>query len=257
MTFIQKIYFFLLRNIPRKYQITASYYFSRLFTFMYRGNKVECPVCGGKFRKFLPYGVWKKRDNVLCPNCFSLERHRLMWLFLRNQTRFFTDIQKVLHIAPEQCFRDRFRKMKNINYLTGDLDSPISDVNFDVQAMPFKDNEFDVVICNHVLEHVEDDRKAISEIYRVLKKGGYAILFVPMDFSKKETLEDPSIVTPAERQKHYRQKDHLRLYGMDYLDRLKEAGFKITAKNYNDIVDLNDKKRYSLPDNELMYAYFK
>jgi len=205
----------------------------------------------------MPYGYNQVRENALCPGCLSLERHRLLWLYLQNRTEFFSANLNILHIAPEQCFYKRFRKMKNLNYLTADLESPLADVKLDVQCMPFGDNEFDVVICNHVLEHVPDDRKAMAEIYRVLKKGGFALLQVPTDYSKEETYEDPSITAPADREKHFRQKDHYRLYGRDYLSRLKEAGFNIKEENYLLTLSDEERTRYRLPQMEFMYGYYK
>jgi SAM-dependent methyltransferase len=219
------------------------------------GNKVECPVCGGRFRKFLPYGYTKAtgRDNALCPKCLSLERHRLMWLYLKEKTDFFTKELKVLHIAPEQCFYKRFRKLPNLDYTTADLESPIADVHFDVQEIPFAEASYDVVICNHVLEHVTDDAKAMQEIYRVLKPKGFAILQVPMDFENSKTMEDPSVTDPKERERLYRQKDHLRLYGLDYADRLKSVGFKVLESQYAKELDAELARKYALPMNEIFY----
>lgn len=218
---------------------------------------MECPVCAGRFRKFLPYGYNKVRKGVLCPRCFSLERHRLLWLFLQHRTDFFTAPLKVLHIAPEQCFYSRFRKLKNLTYITADLNSPLADVKLDVQDMPFQDNDFDVVICNHVLEHVPDDRKAMREIHRIIKPDGFAILQVPTNYAMEITHEDASITNPDEREKHFRQKDHYRLYGRDYTERLKEAGFVLKDRNFTDQLDDDEKKRYRLPAFEFMYAYYK
>jgi ubiquinone/menaquinone biosynthesis C-methylase UbiE len=147
--------------------------------------------------------------------------------------------------------------MNNLNYVTADLESPLADVKLDIQEMPFGDNEFDVVICNHVLEHVPNDRKAIGEIYRVLKKGGFAILQVPTDYSMEKTYEDPSITDPLEREKHFRQKDHYRLYGRDYLNRIKEAGFIIKDDNYLVSLTIENRERYRLPAMEFMYGYYK
>lgn len=248
---------FLLGHIPRPWLIRFSLLFMRVTAVFYRGSNVECPVCEGRFRKLLPYGYIASRDNVLCPKCLSLERHRLLWLFLKNRTRFFTDHLNVLHVAPEQCFYKRFRNLKNLHYTTADLESPIADVKLDIQQMPFKDDEFDVVICNHVLEHVPDDRKALREIFRVLRRGGFAILQVPTAYQMEKTIEDPTVTDPEERQRLFRQKDHYRLYGKDYLERIMGAGFVIGDENF--LLTLAPEKRayYRLPEMEFMYGYYK
>ena len=147
--------------------------------------------------------------------------------------------------------------MPHLTYVTADLESPLADVKLDIQDMPFPEGEFDMIICNHVLEHVPDDRKAIREIFRVLKKGGSAILQVPTSYTMEQTYEDPSITSSAEREKHFRQKDHYRLYGKDYLLRLTEAGFRIPGKNYLDELTLAEKERYRLPEKEFMFGYIK
>ena len=147
---------------PRQFLIRCSYMFSWLIRPFYWGNKVECPVCGKHFRKFLPYGYGEAMDNRLCPNCLSLERHRLLWLYLKEKTDFFTAPLKVLHFAPEQPFLKRFRALKNLDYTTADLDSPIADLQLDVTAIDQPSETYDVVICNHVLEHVSDANKAFK-----------------------------------------------------------------------------------------------
>uniref|UniRef100_UPI003561A7AC methyltransferase domain-containing protein n=1 Tax=Ancylomarina sp. TaxID=1970196 RepID=UPI003561A7AC len=166
---------------------------------------------------------------------------------------FFTKNLKVLHIAPEQCFYKRFRALENLDYTTGDLESPIADVHFDVQAIPFANETYDVVICNHVLEHVDDDTKAMSEIYRILKPGGFAILQVPQDSEAEKTYEDPTITDPSEREKHFLQKDHVRLYGLDYAERLSAVGFKVTADTYANNYSEEKAKRFGLPMKEIFY----
>lgn len=245
----------LLKIFPRPILIKISLLINRVVALFYMGNKVECPVCENNFRKFLPYGYTKQtgRDNALCPRCLALERHRLMYLYLKEKTEFFTKSLKVLHIAPEQCFYKRFRALENLDYTTGDLESPIADVHFDVQAIPFSDETFDVVICNHVLEHVDDDTKAMSEIYRILKPGGFAILQVPQDADAEKTYEDPTITDPLEREKHFLQKDHVRLYGLDYSDRLRSVGFKVAADTYASNFSFEMAKRYGLPMKEVFY----
>ncbi|MGZ2371078.1 methyltransferase domain-containing protein [Ancylomarina sp. YFZ004] len=245
----------LLKIFPRPVLIRISLIVNRVIALFYMGNKVECPVCEHSFRKFLPYGYTKQtgRDNALCPRCLSLERHRLMYLYLNEKTDFFTKDLKVLHIAPEQCFFKRFRALENLDYTTGDLESPIADVHFDVQDIPFSDETYDVVICNHVLEHVDNDIKAMSEIYRILKPGGFAILQVPQDSDAEKTYEDPTITDPSEREKHFLQKDHVRLYGLDYAERLSSVGFKVTADTYSNTFPLETAKRFGLPMKEIFY----
>ena len=246
-----------LNIFPRKFLIRMSYLFRRISQFTNRGNNVECPVCESHFSKFLSYGYKEVRKNALCPKCLSLERHRLVWLYLKNRTKFFEQQMKVLHIAPEQCFEERFRKMANLEYITADLESPLADFKCDVQELPFKENEFDVVFCNHVLEHVDDDSKAMSEILRVMKPGAFAVLLVPIDFSRKETYEDPMITSPEERTIHFLQYDHKRLYGQDYIERLKKVGFIIIENNFLDEINEELRVRYALQKNEFMFGYRK
>ncbi|MFN8254418.1 MAG: class I SAM-dependent methyltransferase [Bacteroidales bacterium] len=243
---------FLVRKIPRPVLIKFSFLFSRIMGFFYRGNNVECPVCEGTFRKFLPYGTHGV-DNRLCPKCLSLERHRLIWLFLNQKTDFFKASLKVLHIAPEQPFLKKFRALKNLNYTTADLVSPIADVKMDIRKMPFDDNSFDVLICNHVLEHIDDEEKATKEIYRVLKPGGWAILQVPMDYNLEITYENPEIVSRAEREKHFGQYDHVRLYGKDYAKRLEKSGLTVTPDPLVMEMEPSLAERYRLDKNELVY----
>ncbi|WP_370452665.1 methyltransferase domain-containing protein [Marinifilum sp. N1E240] len=252
---IKSIIRLLLQIFPRPFLIRLSLLINRVIAIFLIGNKVECPVCGGKFRKFLPYGYTKAtgRENALCPKCLSLERHRLMWLYLNDETDFFTNDLKVLHIAPEQCFFKRFKALPNLDYTTGDLESPIADVHFDVQEIPFEDASFDVVICNHVLEHVDDDAKAMREMYRILKPNGFAILQVPMDTDNPKTMEDPTVTDPKEREHLYRQKDHVRLYGLDYANRLSNAGFKVNSIEYAKSFEATLASKYSLPMNEIFY----
>ncbi|MEZ4904601.1 MAG: class I SAM-dependent methyltransferase [Spirosomataceae bacterium] len=242
-----------LRYIPRKYLQLVSHFGAKFLAIFYRGNAVECTVCQSKFRQFLPYGR-KGRDNALCPHCMSLERHRLMQLYLQRKTNFFTANIKLLHVAPEYCFIDRFEKMKNIEYITADIESPLAKVKMDIHQIPFEANTFDVAFCNHVMEHVNDDIKAMSEIYRVLKPGGWAIIQSPQDWSRATTYEDPTITDPREREKHFWQDDHLRLFGRDYGQRLQKAGFIVTEDRFvMDELTPEEIKRYALPGNEVIY----
>ena len=221
----------LTRYVPRRYLQVVSHFVLRMISVFYIGNKKECTVCGRKLRKFLPYGRIVKRENALCPNCLSLERHRLIWLFLKTKTDFFTAELKVLHVAPEYCFIKRFKALPNLDYITGDLESPLADIKMDIREIPFGDGTFDVVICNHTLEHVVEDLKSMKEFYRVLKPGGWAILNSPINEKRDVTYEDFSITDPKEMEKHFGQRDHVREYGLDYTNRLSEAGFNTDTQD--------------------------
>jgi SAM-dependent methyltransferase len=245
-----------LRIFPRPFLIRMSWGLMGLFKPLLRGNSVECPVCGSTFRKFLPYGV-NSRSNVLCPACLSLERHRLIWLYLQKQTDFLTKPRRVMHVAPEQCFYTRFRQYKHIDYVTADLESPMADHHFDLHDIPFEGNSFDMILCNHVLEHVTDDRRVMSEFLRVLRPGGFAILQVPLEPNREETFEDPSITDPRQREKYFGQKDHLRVYGRDYPNRLRECGFNVEELPVSQTFSKDMVSRYRLAAGETLYIGLK
>ena len=241
---------FLLKTVPRKYLQLFSHFFLKIISIFYLGKVVSCPVCNHNFRKFLPYGR-QSRENALCPNCLALERHRLMWIFLRDRTNFNIDELKVLHIAPELCFIKRFEAMENIEYTTADLESPLAKVKMDVHEMPFDDNSFDVVFCNHVMEHVREDRLAMSEILRVLRPGGWAIIQIPVFSPRPDTtIEDPTITDPKEREKLFGQDDHVRLYGLDYPERLRAVGFKVDVIDLTEELGSEAKDKFALPLND-------
>ncbi|MAO32561.1 MAG: SAM-dependent methyltransferase [Crocinitomicaceae bacterium] len=249
------LYKYLLNTLPRPLLIRLSYPFKLVAPILYRGNKVKCPVCGNTFSKFLSYGSdVAHRKNVLCPHDLTLERHRLMWLFLQSKTNFFTsDKLDLLHIAPEQCFLPLFKKQKNLNYLTGDLESPIADIHFDLHDIPLEENRFDVVFCNHVMEHVQDPIQCMSELYRVMKPNGWAIMQVPQDHERENTYEDASITSPEEREKHFWQKDHLRLFGKDYPNWLEKAGFEVEQFPVTDLFNSDEIDQYCLQKSEILY----
>lgn len=159
----------------------------------------------------------------------------------------------MLHIAPEQCFHERFKKLKNITYDTGDLVSPLAKYHFDLHDVPFEDNSYDVIMCNHVMEHVDDDAKCMSELYRVLKPGGWAIMQVPIDYSNPDTYEDPTITNPEDREKHFWQKDHVRLYGRDYPQKLEAAGFTVSNEDFVNEIGEDMRERYRLQKEEIIY----
>ena len=229
---MSKLFKTVLNTIPRPLLIKFSYLVRPLLAFWYKGNRYTDPIDGKKFRKFLPYGYENPRENVLSPSTLSLERHRLLWLYLKNKTNFFTSSHKVLHFAPEQAFYKRFKTLTNLEYVTTDLNSPLADVKADICDLPFANNSFGVILCNHVLEHIPDDTSAMKELYRILKPGGWGIFQIPQDLKRGVTFEDDTITDRKERAKIFGQYDHVRIYGRDYFDKLRKVGFTVKEENY-------------------------
>jgi predicted SAM-dependent methyltransferase len=236
-----------------------SYLARPLLEVLYRGTSYTDPIYNKSFRSFLPYGYGTQRSNVLSPSTLSLERHRLLWLYLQNETDFFTNTDKksLLHIAPEQAFYKRFRKQKNIQYTTTDLFSPLADVKADICDLPFDDNQFDMILCNHVLEHIKDDTKAMQELYRVMKVGGMGIFQIPQDMSRASTFEDDSITNKKERARVFGQYDHVRVYGLDYFDKLRTAGFKVDEVHYQHTLGEQLTSKYCLAKDEILPVCYK
>ena len=228
-----------------------------LLGLLYVGRGKECPVCGCRRRRFLPYGYVTSRDNALCPRCLSLERHRLLWLWLVRESdlgRGAMALPRMLHIAPELSLMRRFSKMyarEAERYVTADLESPLADMHFDVQDIPLEDGAFDVVICNHIMEHVEDDRRAMRELHRILRRGGWGVVLSPVERDREQTFEDDSITDREERTRIFGQYDHRRIYGRDYADRLREAGFEVLVIPYYEAFTEAERALYALTDEDL------
>jgi SAM-dependent methyltransferase len=220
--------------------------------FLLKGNTFTDPIDGNSFRSFLPYGYGVQRQNALSPSTLSLERHRLLWLYLKNETRFFTDKIKVLHFAPEQAFYKRFKRLQNLDYTTTDLNSPLADVKADICDLPFNNNTFDFILCNHVLEHIPDDTKALQELFRVLKPEGIGIFQIPQDLSREITFEDDTITDKKERAKIFGQYDHVRVYGRDYFDKLRSTGFKVREVDYTAVLSQDKIMKYCLAKGEII-----
>lgn len=251
------------------WQIVMSWY--------YLGSKQYCPYCNNRFRKFLPGGekhdVVEKlgiigagyRTNMLCPRCYSTDRDRLVFLYLEANKDLLASGSRILHLAPEGCLKSLISKLPGIRYSTGDkyaegytdyyYDREIPEV--DLTALPFPDNSFDLFICNHVLEHIRDDKKAMSEIFRTMKPGATAILQVPVGSKLTKTFEDNSINTDAEREKHYGQFDHVRVYGRDYSQRLENAGFIVKPIEPSSLCDDEKIKKLSVNPKEILYIAIK
>ena len=242
----------LLSILPRPLLIRLSVFFLPIIKILYRGNKFTDPIDGRSYRKFLPYGYKKLRPNALSPGTLSLERHRLLWLYPKRETAFLKDKKKVLHIAPEQALYKKFKEIESWDYLTLDLNSPLADIKADITNLPFDDNVFDLIICNHVLEHIQDDIIAIKEIFRVLKKNGLASMQIPIDIKRIKTFENPEIKSNKERGELFGQYDHVRVYGKDFFERLKSVGFKTKKINYTKELSKEEIKKFSIIKGEII-----
>lgn len=210
----------------------------------YYGKGRYCPVCGRSSRRFRTFGI-VPREEAQCVHCGALERHRFLWLFLKKQTNLFDGKSKnMLHVAPEPCLESIFKDQLVDNYLTADLFDPRAMVKMDICDIQYSDNVFDVIYCSHVLEHVVDDKKAMREFFRVLKYGGWAILNVPI--TREKTYEDSSIVDPEERLKAFGQEDHVRCYGKDYVQRLRDSGFYVQITKVVDLANSDELVRMGL-----------
>ena len=284
---MKKIFKFILNTIPRPILIRLSIVVRPILAFLLKGNRFTDPIDGKSFKMFLPYGYGNQRNNVLSPSTLSLERHRLLWIYLQNETDFFyseldsesieldsdsvdsktksiklrdtesSSVLKVLHFAPEQEFYKRFKKQTNIEYTTTDLLSPLADVKADICNLPFLDNQYDVILCNHVLEHIPNDTKAMQELYRVLKPGGMGIFQIPQDLSRATTFSDDTIVDQKERAKIFGQYDHVRVYGRDYFDKLRSIGFRVVEEDYTSKLSPELVTKYCLAKGEIIPICFK
>jgi SAM-dependent methyltransferase len=241
-----------LEGLQRRYRP----YLARLYrpplgpplSLLYRGDRVTCPCCGHTARKFMPtvLPAGPNRPNARCPSCGARDRQRHLWLYLERKTNLLVDRLRVLHFAPERIFEEKLRSRSNLDYVSTDLERARADVKADITDLPFGDNSFDVILCSHVLEHVVDDHKAMRELYRVLRRGGWALVLVPIDFSRDETFEDPTIVAPADRERLFGQADHVRIYGPDFKARLEEAGFTVRVEDFRAELGEAEARKYGL-----------
>lgn len=249
---MNKLIKLILNTFSRTFLIKISFVFQPILGLFLKGNQFTDPIDGKSFSTFLPYGYNNLRKNALSPSTFSLERHRLLWLYLKNETGFFDKKIKLLHFAPEQAFYKSFKKLSNIQYDTIDINSPLAKIRADICDLPIKDNTYDFILCNHVLEHILDDNKAISELHRVLKKDGVGIFQVPIDMKKEFTFQDDSITDKKERNKIFGQYDHVRVYGKDYFTKLKNAGFKVEEVDYTKNLSKDEIYRFSIVKGEII-----
>lgn len=241
-----------LGHIPRPWLIRLSMLTHPLWEPFFRGAGPTDPINGRQYRRFLPYGYGKLRPGALSPGTLSLERHRALWLYIQEHTDWWNTPKKVLHIAPEQIFHRLFRKNPLWDVTSLDLHSPLADIRADITRMPLPGNHFDLIFCNHVLEHIPDDREAMRELFRVLRPGGTAIVQIPLDATRESTFEDPSITDPEKRAELFGQYDHVRVYGMDFFDRLEAAGFRTEKIRIDKLFTPAEIGRYGLDKHEIL-----
>lgn len=231
---------------------------NNVFKLLHPGNECYCLYCNKTYGKFIHEGVKAKvfkkhtiagggyKTNTRCPNCGSVDRARLLALFFKLRTDAFNRKTDILHISPNKSIANFLCENSNINQVVGVLEpdgfKEYNPIKIDIQKMNLSDNQFDIVICCHVIEHVDDDDSAMREIYRVLKPKGFAVHQVPLALNLKKTLEDKTLKTDKERKIAHGQVDHVRLYGMDYFDKLQKAGFRVIRDNPFDNKWLSEKE---------------
>lgn len=243
-----------LNHIPRRWLQRMAGWAVPVMGLLYVGRSRECPLCGTRRRRFLPYGYVTSREDALCPHCLALERHRMIWLWIERNTDLMASRPRLLHIAPEVSLMRHFKRVYRgtEGYITADLESPLADMHFDVQHIPMESRSVDVVIANHLFEHVKDDRLAMRELYRIMRPGGWGIMVVPEDRGRATTFEDDTITDPAERTRIFGQYDHLRVYGRDYDDRLREAGFEVERIAFAASLTKEERRLYAVGSDDLV-----
>jgi SAM-dependent methyltransferase len=243
--------------IPERIRLNLYYNFFRFRSLFYRGKKFYCVCCQKSFRKFLQHGNIP-RKNAACPYCNSLERTRLLYFYLERETNIFEGKKKVLHFAPERMLEKKL-KSTGSDYVSADINAAYADQVIDITSIPYPENTFDYIICSHVLGHVPNEKKAIDEMYRVLKPGGSAFILTVIDRKSESTYEDKNIRTPEEKLMHYGENDLVRLHGLDFEQRLKRSNMDIRKIDYRNTFTKSENIKYSLGDGnrELIFDCIK
>jgi hypothetical protein len=234
------------------------------------GLRHRCPVCDARVRRYLPEGyefpVLRELDVVggerwperTCPVCHANTRSRLLWWYLETVLRIRERRVRLLHLAPEPCIAWRLRALSSVSVHAADRDPSRyafagTLCQLDATALPYADACFDLILANHVLEHIDDDARALAELWRVLRPGGCAVLQVPIAQRLTHTLEDPRMRTPEQRERAYGQGDHVRLYGLDYAARLERAGFAVQKRTDHRQLDAEQKSRWLFNPREVLF----
>ena len=225
---------------------------------LFRGTRYTCPCCNSRLRGFVGRsGLFKTNIDGYCPRCNAKARHRRIWLYIQEHTNLLTDPLSLLEVAPWWSLARRFSTMSSLRYAGLDLEAnnPFVNVVGDVTTIPLQTDSCDAALCIHVLEHVPDDARAMQELYRVLKPGGYALVSVPL-LLNESTREDPSVTDPQERKRLFGEVGHVRYYGTDFIERLKSVGFNVTM-NPADTVSTDTRLKYGLRNDENIFHCLK
>jgi SAM-dependent methyltransferase len=238
------------RIIPERQRIRLLMLRMQIKSLACIGNTFYCNCCRKTFSRFLPYGNIR-RENACCPWCHSLERTRVLQCYLEKETDLFTQERKVLHFAPEWIIRKRFLASPGRKgYFSADINPALADHLVDITQIPFPDNHFDFIICSHVLGHVEDEIRAVDEMYRVLKQGGEALVMTVLDLGNTSTFEDPALISPEERLAAYGEPDLLRLHGTDFRQRLQREDVGVEVIDYRQKLSEAENHRMSTGNGE-------
>ncbi|MDR2204677.1 MAG: class I SAM-dependent methyltransferase [Flavobacteriaceae bacterium] len=254
--FIKKNSSVKLRIFFRKTRWKFLYYYQSIVCFKFK-KEYYCPVNRKKYRTFI-----KTKKLLLSPDLGARQRHRFIWHYLSENTNVLKINSKLLHISPEYCFYEKFRKQKNIEYFPVDKFEPGYDYlsltkNFDLLGDDLPKHEYDFIICNHVLEHIIDDKTAINNIFSMLKTGGTAIVSVPILPNNQPTFEDFSIASPKERKKYFGQWDHVRYYGTDICRRFSDAGFDVKTIKSDDYFSGKELKTFGVSKESYLFELRK
>lgn len=235
----------------------------------YYGNKYKCNICSSKVRLMKPHGIKHEifekntiieagyRENCTCPVCKSKDRIRMVYYYLEKYTNVFVGKNCILHFAPEFPIKQKIKKNKYAEYYDGDIQKGRATYVVDITDIQFPDNKFDYIICNQVLEHIPDEKKAINELKRVIKPNGKIIITVPICVSNEKTFEDPNITDSKERLANFCQEDHVRLYGRDFKKRLEKFGFEVEEWRVDEHVIEQVIEEYSFSKGGLIYIATK
>ncbi len=214
---------------------------------------LHCPICGTRAARFLPFGLDRRR-NAQCPTCGSVERHRLLWVYLVRHSDLLRRRQNVMHSAPEGCLEPILRALPNWRYRSVDRFNPAADVSADLTELPFPDGRFDAILTSHVLEHIRDDGAAMAELARTLRPGGQAIVMVPFDPKRERTEEGADIADPAERMARFGHPFHFRIYGRDLVTRLTSVGFRVETVWSKRLLNPHTRRRFRINSNFLFHC---